>query len=708
MEKTDLTKVKIDTHYHGTQGGTLDRFLKPCFNNSKIFYGAIAYFSSSIFWLINKDILRFIKNGGYIEIICCEQLSAQDNKAIEDGYKKREDLINEKINKELEKLLNDEKLKTSTEILASLIKLKKLDIKIAIKKNNKGIYHTKICVFTDHNGNKCFFDGSLNLTGAALEHNHELTNTYCSWKEKDKDRCKSKQKLIDNLKENKEEEIDILDFPQAAKKKLIKERLPQKVKDVASLLQTYSETKKEKLEEKELIEKEKKLEKIDLRDYQKEFVENWEKNNYKGLMKFATGCGKTLTAISIIKKHIETKNNKVLIIVPDTVLLDQWYKELKQYIDLKLIMKCGGNNTKYKKDLNKFSSKETNTPFIYLAIDETARKDFFINEIQGGDHLLLVADEVHELGSNEGKKIFQIESGKRLGLSATPERYGDTSGTEAIFNYFDKIIKPEYELKDAIKNGWLVPYKYYAENVDLTAEEEDEYEDLTKKIKHEYHKTKNNSPDERKKYEQLIYRRANIIKKAKNKVRKTIEIINENYKKNKDQWWLIYCQDENDLNMLVRGFKIGLKKDIKYLEFHGHEDKKQRDINLEYFIKNGGLLISMKMLDQGVDIPQIDHAIVLASSQNPRQFIQRRGRVLRKSKSTGKDFSIIYDILALPSKNSGDDLLNIAYVELSRAVKFSKDAYNQDTVSNLIKLCTERRIDYNELMKYGEEYKKFN
>ena len=248
-----------------------------------------------------------------------------------------------------------------------------------------------------------------------------------------------------------------------------------------------------------------------------------------------------------------------------------------------------------------------------------------MRSIQLSNDLLIIADEVHTAGQPEFKKFLDMNfEGPRLGLSATPERYGDAIGTERISAYFGQKLQPFFTIADAIKAGRLVPYEYEYDEVSLTQNEYEEWLDITKKIgmvASMSEDKKNNQALER-----LLQMRANIVKEAENKIGYVIKIINANFQTG--DRWLIYCNNQYQLKSIREALSsFGEKVYDYHIAMPGSKDE-----TLQFFSENGGIMLAINCLDEGVDIPQINKAIIIASSTNPRQFIQRRGRVLRSFK----------------------------------------------------------------------------
>lgn len=332
----------------------------------------------------------------------------------------------------------------------------------------------------------------------------------------------------------------------------------------------------------------------------------------------------------------------------------------------------------------------------------TASSDAFINGITEGSHIFLVADEVHRLGSEKRRKFFDVNTGARLGLSATPRRYGDPDGTEAIFNYFDGLIPPPFTLTDAINSGVLTRYFYYPKKIKLTDQEQEQWDEITKDIQKLIAQLNGDGINEininaHPKLKRLLINRARIVKNAANKVELALKILQRNYKPG--QRWIVYCDNSVQLHNVLNGaLSQGLDAYEYYADMEG-----DRDTTLKYFSTNGGILVSIKCLDEGVDIPETTHALILASSQNPREFIQRRGRILRKA--SGKYFAHLYDAITIPAvtESENNNSLSIITAELSRAIQFGANAENPACVTDLKNIAVDFNIDYHTLSNGGFE-----
>jgi len=336
---------------------------------------------------------------------------------------------------------------------------------------------------------------------------------------------------------------------------------------------------------------------------------------------------------------------------------------------------------------------------IVIATMQTAATPFFRSKIAQGDHLLMITDEVHQSGSSYNSNVFLIDSGPRLGMSATPYRYGDPEGTARIFDYFGQVVLPKFTLQDAISAGRLVAYEYHPHPVYLTADEAEEWKSESARIRLEIARGKTDDGGKKiisDKARMMIIKRSRIAKKARNKLRLAVETLRDSYEDG--QRWLIYCEDTGQLQEVMEQLAA---IDLRPIEYHSSMDG-DRKAALEWFTKIGGILVSIKCLDEGIDLPAVDHALILASSQNPRQFIQRRGRVLRKA--DGKAIAIIHDAIVVPmSLEDEPEQLALLKSELLRAIEFAKSALNLAAGIELRGIAARLGLDPDTLIEDGIE-----
>lgn len=682
-----LSSLDLNAEYRTGSCEPISQFYTPCLTKAKIYKRAVGYFRSSIYLLIGTAVVKFAQNGGKIFLICSPDLNEKDVDAISNGYVERDEQISKNLIAQFEDLLNNTQTNQPTRMLATLIALGILEIKVAWRPNAHGLYHEKIGVFLDEYDNRVSFIGSANesWSGWDARGNFESVEVFCSWKhENERERSLRHEANFDNLWAGLDPEAETIAFPEAVSRHLCSYSLGT----LDEVEKTLTESVLNQLPS----------QKRNLLPHQIAAIDAWNKQGKRGIFEHATGSGKTFTALEAAKSHL-AKGMPVLILVPSQLLLKQWDKEVRTETSQAAIILAGSGNNRWKESgrLKRFSSAIPTGPRIILSTMQTAATDLFRRELSQGNHLMIIADEVHQIGSHFNSQCLSIQSGPRLGLSATPKRYGDQIGTERIIEYFGPIVSPKITLADAVKVGRLVEYEYFPHPVHLTDEEAQEWKALTRKISFEIAKSKSSEGGVlSEKAKMLILRRSRIAKKAIGKVDLASKILEDNFEEG--QSWLIYCEDSSQLATVMQALnEVG----IKSIEYHTNMEGSQ-SATLDWFRKFGGVLVSIKCLDEGVDIPSVSHALILASSQNPRQFIQRRGRVLRKS--PGKQIAVIHDVLVVPLKLVDEpEQTALLKSEFLRAVEFSDSALNKTAGARLREMAREIGFDPDETGEEGIE-----
>jgi len=706
MNKSDIlsrnfTDLSLKQRYT-SQDDTLNDFLVPVIANSKYYYRASGYFSSSILAAAARGLVYFIRNGEKMYLITGVLLSQKDVEAINTGLTTPPEIIEQKLLKELEKTdFEDVIIKKRLEVLAWLVSQGKLEIKLAIpvesekiksSPTGEAIWHSKFAIFEDFYGNKLHIEGSINETAKGWIDNAESFSVHRSWIEGERGYILSAEEEFWVTWNNTHKKVRTYTIPDAVKQKLVR-IAPKEIKEIVDpeeVLRKRSSSKKV----------------IKLWPHQEEAIQAWYNNGRKGILSMATGSGKTLTALFAIKRLPE--DSFVVLLVPTRELVTQWVKEIKWIFPESPMIICSGQNLNWKSTLKEFIlayQRKRNKKFI-ISTMRSASSDIFIETINQklGEKYVLIVDEVHRLGAKKSRGIMKDLNPAlgRLGLSATPTRIWDDVGTDMIMKYFGGIIY-EYSLKDAIRDGRIVPYEYHIEIVPLTEEELYEYKDISRRIYRKYksilakYKLPENTPlkeilarledkTEVKTIQSLLLKRANIIKKAENKIQKTIEILEK--EGDKLGRCLIYCQDTEQLEFLAKEMS---RRGYKFLKYLGVHEKEKKANHLRLF-REGVVrfLLSIRCLDEGIDIPASDSAVVLASSTSPREFIQRRGRVLRKAPN--KEKAIIYDLFVFPYDETYNyDIepteIEIFEKELNRSLVFLESAIDsEDTLIKLLRL----------------------
>ncbi len=669
----DLSTLPLDSHYRTGERDPVTGFYKPCLDASITYDRAVGYFRSSIFAVIGQPFLDFARRGGKARFICSPSITEEDVKAIESGYLQRDQAIERAITRDVDELLSDPASDHRAKLLATFIKFGTLDIKLAIRSGGNGIYHEKIGIFSDGNSHHVSFLGSANETWSAwhAEGNHESIEVFRSWLSTDEIRVQSHRKIFDLLWKGETLGVDTIEFPEAQRRKILSIAAPGLDDPTVDTPRPMNSGRRR------------------LMPHQAKAIELWEKAGRRGVFEHATGSGKTFTAIEAIKKHLTT-GEPALVLVPSQLLHEQWKREILEEIPDASVLMAGSGHIKWKDRgrLRSQTSPGLGMNRVVIATMQTASTDAFINGLYQGDHLLIVADEIHQIGSPKNSIALTIQSGASLGLSATPIRYGDPEGTQRIFTRFGAVIPPAITLQDAIAAGRLVNYEYFPHAVHLSDEESELWKKLTKQISFELAKSKKNdySTGLSDKAKMLLIQRSRIAKKARVKTGLATNVIKKEF--TEGQSWLVYCEDSDQLNeMLLKLRAEGLRP----LEYHSNMSGEKADA-LNWFKKFGGVLVSIKCLDEGVDIPAVSHAFILASSQNPRQFIQRRGRVLRKSAE--KNLAVIHDAIVVPiDPESESEQISLLKAELIRALEFANSALNKGAGADLRRIALEMGID---------------
>lgn len=645
-----LSDHSWNVRYNSATNNLIDDFFIPALSRSKFYYRIAGFFSSTSIAAAARGISTFIENGEKMYLVVGSQLSENDITAINNGLKNIDDVLHEKWD-ECKLDFDKDIIKKRFELLAWLIANGKLEIKVGINKDKDGNYltseqsmfHEKVLIFEDRDGNTIQLDGSINETWRAWKVNRESFCVHRSWVEGQGNYIITAKNDFDRIWSNLDKTCEVMDLPEAIEKDLISIRPKNKPSPHDEIEFTTS-----------LVDQERRS----LRNYQEDAIQAWVDNDHIGILEMATGTGKTFTALYAIKE-LELRSKVLLIAVPQKELAKQWADECESIFDdvQKRIVQCH-SDTGWKRDLARdmhLSQKEGGL-CVVIAVLNTLRSEKFLHIIDRYlDDTYLIIDEVHEVGSNENRKVLPklARIKYRIGLSATPKLLWNDEGNEAIEQYFKGKPVFVWDMEKAISppEGYdrcLCKYKYHLHDCSMTEEELERYEAISTKIKkllavktHGGH-IKLKDIEGEGSLTALLNIRANIIKECEGKFAVLENILDEHSSDlNK---CLVYCNDKEHMEKVA---KIILSKGFNCLKFYGELNSEKREKIFQNF-KNGGVqfLVAIKCLDQGIDIPVCDSAIVLTSSRNPREYIQRRGRILRLHEH--KEFAVVHDILVFP------------------------------------------------------------
>ncbi len=624
-----LRELTLRSEYRSDGADLVADFYTPCLRHATRYWRAVGYFTSGGLALYAKGLATFIRRSGKMRLVTGPCLARDDIEAIQRGYEARNaQFLAGFSESEFQTIARDR-----LALLTWLIAHRHLDIKIACTAdaseiNPRAIYHEKLGIFLDDTDNAVAFAGSLNETVGGLLSNFESIDVYLS----SEDTQQRVQQKVDNFRRlwnNATDTLAVVDFPTALAEELLS---PQLVYDTMPSPDSPVVVEPEEAYlPRGLV----------LRAYQQEAIDAWFANGCRGLWEMATGTGKTITALAALAKLKEEKATLfVLIACPYKHLVNQWRKEAEQFGFEPIV--AYESSVRWVPQFNT-ALMRYNWQVCDVVCTITTHSTFIADTMQKllsklKRAAVFVADEVHHLGATQSRQKLPEVFDYRLGLSATPNRWFDNEGTAALKRYFRETVY-EFSLRKAIEEGCLCPYCYYPHLVELTDEELDEYKNLTDRIARLYRHANTDEPNEA--LERLLIKRATLLNKAENKLQVLEQLLED--RNEPLHHALFYCAPGQIDSVLPMLTDLGLR----IAKFTAEESTTERRELLEMFA-SGHLqaLVAMKCLDEGVDVPSTQTAYILASSSNPREFIQRRGRILRKA--PGKEHAEIHDLVAVP------------------------------------------------------------
>ena len=688
-----------DGTYRPGEYNSPEKFFNDCLENSKEFDLQLGYFSSATISVLADGFASFISNGGKMRLVINHIVSEEDKKAISKGVHGGIIDCFDLSNFDILRQTFDEYQQQFFECLAFLIYDKRIDIRIIKPRNKKGISHTKSGQFRDGDSITSFI-GSANFTISGLFNNLEEIKI---------DRSDSIDMMVQKRITSQRDEFDTI---MNGKKKNVDYLSPENLvsaimtnygdKDIEELLDVEAKLRKIK-QERAIRERQQSKNVVcevhDIipsfpypqgpREYQKTAFENWKNNKQKGLFAMATGTGKTITSLNCLFEIYQRKGYyKAIILVPTITLVNQWEQECRKF-RFSNITKVYSKNLTWRDEVERIlfnekykTDKEPEVSYIIISTYASYAREKVFNVLNGFDkkRLLLIADECHNMGSGSlVKRLKDIPYLRRIGLSATPERQFDDEGNEKLRKFFgsEESYTYEYSMEEAINKGVLCKYMYYPHLVQLTPEEMDEYVKLSDKIAKYYNYDKERFDNIDEKLKMLLLARKRIVHKAERKLEIFRDIVEKRYqKKGNLKYTLVYVPEGNKPDYMGgnddfdKTEEIGEDNNTEHLinqftqvitEVDDHitvrkfvSGQKDREELLNNFAEGKlEVLTSMKCLDEGVDVPRSELAIFCSSTGNPRQFIQRRGRVLRTHPD--KKIAELHDLIVVPELNPYSD-----------------------------------------------------
>ncbi len=691
-----LSDLHIAKEYRNLKCDVINDFYVPILSNAVMYKRAVGFFNSAALYEMAIGLRHLVEKQGKMELIVSPRLTEEDIQSINLGYKTREEVIERALLRDFDEPKNKIEFR-KLNLLANLIAEGILDIKVAFKinANSAGIFHEKIGIVIDAEGNKVAFTGSMNETYSGLLQNYESIDVFCSWRDEDYDRVNIKENAFDNLWDNLDTAMEVIPFPKVAVERLNSYKV-EKTEPLCVEIQNEDDSQDVFF---------KIPDNVDLYDYQREAIESWKNNNYCGIFDMATGAGKTFTALGALSALSKNLNNHiaVVIVAPYQHLVEQWVEDIIQF-NVKPIVAYSYPGQKWRKQFS-----DAVTAYNVGAIDNfciiATNATFSLNDFQSilqkfKKNFAFVVDEAHNFGAVKLSSLLPKKARYRLALSATIERFRDEEGTNKLRKYFGKTCI-SFSLKEAIQKGFLTSYYYHPVVVYLNADEYEQYQEITKTIIRNGGASQENI-DKNPYIEMLLIKRARIISGCKEKVPKLVEVMTP-YRT--DNYILVYCgatkydndssdlKDDDEVRQIEEVNKrLYYELGMKVHKFTSEESKEERDEIKRMFASGTELQVitAIKCLDEGVNIPSIKKAFILASSTNPKEYIQRRGRVLRRAK--GKEYAEIFDFITLPRPLeevqfcSEEELLcdlSLVRKEFLRMIDFAETARNPYEIDKL-------------------------
>ena len=673
-----LRDLKLEVSYESDESKDqlLDKFYNPVLENSNRYYRIAGYFSSSSLIVAAKGIAGLIHNGGKMYLLVSPELSDEDyrtiveNDGISADHRMFDDLDFDSIPHE------------NLQALAWLLNAGRLEIRIVVGlKARNSLFHQKVGIVFDENGDMLSFSGSINETAQAWINNIEEFKVFRSWEPGQIEYLQSDlNKFLAYWKGERPNIARVYDVPDAIREKIVKIQ-PRDIDD----LQIMRKYRKDKKVQENLL---------SLYPHQESAVEKWKANGFSLLMEMATGTGKTRTAIGCATEMLK-RGKKLCIIVatPQLTLTQQWSQDitdLEVSVDRQITVPGSFTSTQWKKELElmllDLSDDKIQTAIVYTT-HTTASKESFINIVKRNKYdteILFICDEVHAIGSGQQRKAMLPEYEYRIGLSATPERMFDAGGTQRIREYFGNDSF-EFTIHDALhtinpstNQPFLNQFRYYPIFVNLTHAETKKYANYTRQIAL---LLQQEDVDEEE-LQRLYDRRAKVGKNAENKFAEFEALLDRmNPPEIKDT--IVFVSDQQ----IGRCFDIMSEKKIRRAKITESEsadkivnedgESERQEIISQFKRRDLQILVGMKCLDEGIDIKNARVAILMSNSTNPREYVQRVGRVIRTM--PGKDISEIYDFIIVPDESASSGM-GVLEKEGHRSQQIAVNALNYEDV----------------------------
>jgi superfamily II DNA or RNA helicase len=690
-------KLDLRTNYSSETDDLYNEFFLPTLSQAVSYKRAVGFFSLGVLLNTPAAMSGIVRGKGRIELIFGKLVALDDFEAIRDGtvdpWEKQELPCFEQLLKENPGSL----LEYRTRVIAWLFKAGRLEMKVAIRP--QGMFHQKIGLLEDELGDVVTFSGSMNETTSAVDprFNSEEIAVFRSWKAGQTEYVNNHRTAFAKLWSGETGSSTIVcGVPEAieAGLKFVMERFPgaPEVDEETDKVRTFVSQRGGEIVSKPSVPTAVHGSPFAMREHQLEALRAWSANGYNGILELATGAGKTITAIYAATKTAQANEGIALIVaVPYQDLADQWCEELRQFNIHAL--QCYGSRADWETAANDYVRRNRDEQREFIAIvvvNRTLKSEHFqrfANRLNAS-RVFFIGDECHHHGGSgyDGKLLPGVRF--RLGLSATPFHYLDDDANKRIQAVYDRSVF-QYSLGDAVRDGVLTPYEYIPVPVELTPQEATDYLDLSDQIARAFGAAQSDmSSPSGEKLKALLMRRARLVGAAENKMVELERLLDG---KSVERHSLFYCsdgrtllddddddlEDESDPAEMKQRHAVAqilMRRGVRVSPFTSDENRWQRREILRQF-KEGETeaMVAIRCLDEGIDVPACRTAYLIASSRNPRQFIQRRGRILRRS--PGKDKARIYDfVVVMPEHqvSTANAAVDFLKNELGRVADFAR------------------------------------
>ena len=637
-----LRSADIKPQYDSISDDVYGEFFNPVFMRSQRCTRVGGRFTSKNLAVCAKGMQEFIQNDGRMNLVMLPEFSEEDVDAIRRGIRDESDVLAEGWIRDMSEI-SEKFVEDHVKALSWMLANGNLEIRIVIPRDGKGeivkhaalhesqVFKKKTGLFWDANGDVLSFSGNIEYDDKMMGEYYHF-RTYRSWVQDEKKYVDQDyvefRKYWDGHVDADKVRLEVMQLPEAIRNSLIKiapnSKLDVFVQDVPRL-----------------------------RPYQKDAVQMWTEAGCRGVLEMATGTGKTFTAIGCMCEILKRcKKALVVIVCPFDNLERQWEAELSRWgIKSQVTSHNRGWYTAMKDGIAALEVSDREGMLVVITSYNTFHNKKFTMAVKESNvKSMLVADEVHNAGSATRLAGLSGAYAYRLGLSATLERYFDEQGTATLKEFFGGTVFT-LDLEQAIEHKFLVGYNYYPMYTDLNEDEYEEYRRRTRLIAMLWQSKK---PRDRERLERELDMRSRIILNAESKIERFSEWARAHDGRIKHT--LVYCSE----TQMPRVKRILTECGAVNREITAENPKNPRSrtaILQEFASGTYDAIVANKVLDEGADVPAARTCVMLASTGNPKQFIQRRGRVLRRfpqgyADGSRKDYANIYDVIVMPDDTS--------------------------------------------------------